>query len=85
MPAKKNKGNYYQHYNFILTQPPSALERKPRRLNKIKYEHVQDPRPLKLVVLLKQIALIEILQIVFPSDDKTKLFQVPYKIYKTHI
>lgn len=47
--AKKNKGNYYKHYNFILTQSPSVLKRKPHGLNEIEYEHasadVGDPRP----------------------------------------
>jgi hypothetical protein len=49
--AKKNKGNYYPHYNFILTQPPSAPEGKPHGLNEIKHEFasydVDNLRPLK--------------------------------------
>lgn len=34
--AKKNKGNYYWHFFFILIHPPSALERKSHGLSEIK-------------------------------------------------
>ena len=58
MPAKKNKGNYCQHYNFILTQSPSVLKREPHGLNEIEYEHasgdVGDPRPLRGVIKSRQ-------------------------------
>lgn len=51
VPAKKNKGNYYRHYNIILIQPPLAMKRQPHELNEIKEECASnaagDPRPKK--------------------------------------